>query len=534
MKSINSGIIFVSLFVLILQTGINAQETGLITSAGEGVPLYVSRVGEELVGKEVSALIGGSVLKGDELAARYEAAGGDPQALADCRDPQCAVEISRLLGLDVFLNFSIERSAAGYALSLTGVTPDGKALGPAEDRVFDIRDLDESIAALGQELAIAAGLIAPPEIPAAAEAPRESSDNTVETVSEEPPETDAAAEETTAAEAPAEPQGEAEKIPEAPMPEEPPPGYNGNMVFFNSGLGAMQLANFFSLTGFVMDAFATANYYHYMQASSQSDIDNYYGAYENYRLLSRISYITDFSLTGGGAASAGYPLFSGTSQQLQYSRKGRMRLYSALGAYMAGNLLYLNSMDPFALFSYNAAKGDSGDASANYYADQALGDLPWILLRGTGISALWGTGTWWLLTAPDQPGKAEPLAGNFWDKVLVGSGLLFLGGGNFFASMAGINRGYALYDWYEYIEGTGNIGEVYRSYSDNMDAYELMSTLAAASWITGAVCITAAEFFDFPDPFAGKAISGDSGVLSSLRFMPHYAGGALYVHLEFP
>ncbi len=552
-------LILTALFVV---SDLYAGDSALLSSTGKDVPRYAARVGEELALKELSGLTGGTVLTREDLVSRLQEAGADPSILNNCTDNACAAEIAQTLGLDALILFGIDSRAAGYDISLSGLLADGSTLGPVEDQVFDIRDIDDTIAALGTSLAIEAGLIeAPAEAvaqaadtgPGAEKNPEqqktEASDNasgeeksaeTGDTGEEQKPDTesgdakaesgddDTAAQDTESIKSGDEAEktaGEsAEKAAEKEEDTTPAPGYDTGMLLFTSGIGAMQLGNLFSLTGFYLDAMAAGNYYKYTQASSQSDIDDFYGTYETELLLSKIFRVAGFSSMGAGLGTAGIPIFS--SDALKLSRKGKFRFYSALTAYTAGNMLYLNSLDSFAEFSYNSAKGENND----YYADRALGDIPWVVLRGGGIAALWGTGTWWMVTAPDMPGKISTGPANFWDRVLVGSGLLFFGGGNFFAAMAGIDRSYALYDWYDYIEGSGNVGESYSSYADYMDSAELMGTLAVASWLTSAACFAAAELFNFPDPFGG---SSGAALADALRFSPLPGGGAFYVHLEF-
>ncbi len=520
-------------------TSLYAGDTALLTSSGEEVPRYAARVGEELALKELRGLAGGTVLTRADLISRLEKVGSDSAVLDTCGDSECAAEIARSLGLDAVILFGMDSRAAGYDISLAGVLADGQTLGPVTDQVFDIRDIDETIAALGNTLAIEAGLIEPPAAAVAEasgqpdkpdqQAPDEKAVETADEPKDTNADTESAVQNTDPGEdaAASEEGGQKEGTAVEQKEEETPaPGYDSGMVLFNSGIGAMQLGNLFSLTGFYLDAMAAGNYYKYTQAGSQSELDDFYSTYETELLFSKISRVTGFSLMGGGLGTAGIPLFG--SNSLRLSSRGKFRFFGALAAYTAGNMLFLNSLDTFAEYSYNSTKGEYDD----YYADRALGDIPWVILRGGGIAALWGTGTWWLVTAPDMPGKIEAGPGNFWDKVLVGSGLLFFGGGNFFAAMAGIDRSYALYDWYDYIEGSGNVGESYKSYSDYMDSAELMGNLAVASWLTSIACFTAAELFNFPDPFAGSGKGGPT-VADALRFTPLPGGGAFYVHLEF-
>ena len=120
-----SPFFYLTLLCLFFSLPGSAQEIGLVSIRGEGVPSYLLKVGEGLAGDTIREYTGGRVLAGEELQKKREAEGLTAAEIAGCDDPECARNLAGRLGLDGIAVFSLERSGGGYILSLQGISADG-------------------------------------------------------------------------------------------------------------------------------------------------------------------------------------------------------------------------------------------------------------------------------------------------------------------------------------------------------------------------------------------------------------------------
>ena len=516
--------------LLFIVVCLNAQEVGVFVRRGVGIPLHQARVGEKLILTELENYTDFDTVAGTELTDRIRAAGGDPELLAACGSTECAADAARLSGVSMLLLTEFARDGGAYLLRVIAVDSEGVLIARTEERVFDIRDLDELVAAAGTALAVGAGLITAPVVAEVLEPPL--------TVAEEEASLSDAATITPSPEDEESPPASAAERVTAPVPFTPQESRRQNL--FTASLVMLPLGGLGNMLTLYSDIEGITNYYMYLGASEQEEIDRYYNEYENYHLAARVAGVSAYTFTLGAPLAAGYALFSGEPSKLGYTRRGRHFYYAGLAGLLAGNLLYLGAMDALVESSYlRARSGNDDDPLADYYGTEYDRVFTEALLTEAAVLGLWGLGSAALIAAPLQEGRRTPLAPNFWDKVLVSSGVLLLSGGNVMASLAGFRRTDAEEAYYKYLRADEDIQARYDRVDEEFDAYYLAGGLAAGFWIGGAVCFAAAELFDFPDPFPSRGrsggnagTSGEKSLLGALRLIPHPEGAALYVHFD--
>jgi hypothetical protein len=518
--------LYFTLFWLFFFMPVSGQEIGLISMGDEGIPSYLLQVGEGLVSAAVEELLGGAVLSGDDLRRLQEAEGAGEREIGECRDLVCARELAAALGLEGMALFSLTRSGGGYLLSLQGISADGTKQGRAEDFFIDIRNYDATVAEVGRDLAVQMGLIEAAIVRAPDQKTPEETGEPFGTPSEEA--TSGLAE---ADEMPAK-----SELPEAASlkPEfSPPVRTSSGERLFTAGIGLYQLGGLANMLALMSDGERVSSDYLARNALLPSERDSYEKSEEFYRTAYTISSAAAWTLHAAAPLTAGFPLAGGNVGDLRFSTRGKWYLYAGIGSAMAGHLLYLDSIDPLAEGAYLRARGDSD----SYYSDEYDREFPWLVARQGTVLGLWTLGNAAVMAAPAQPGKRVPLASNFWDRVLVGSGLALFSGGNVFASLAGMRRTEALEDWFRYQEISSPAR--YSAWEKSFDSFEFNRNLALGFWLGGAFCLALAELADFPDPFdSGQSPSdrdskeGDSP-RASLRFLPRPDGGSLFLHFAF-
>jgi hypothetical protein len=538
--------LFITVFCVLFSSPGAAQEFGIISRGGEGIPAYLLQVGEGLVRSELEELSGGAAVSFEELKNRQRAQGHTEPELEDCAGPDCALELSRQLDLAGIAIFSLEKSGGGYLIRFEAVRVDGARQGSAEEFLIDIRDYDAKIAEAGRRLAVQLGLV---EASLLAEAFSDTSPDTAPLL-EEPSAVGAAgdgpldgtADESsaegkdsgTAGETDREAQEAAEtqkKFIAAGPQEQALVGTRD--LFFSTGIGLYQLGGIANMIALMSGAERVSNDYLSLSAALPEDRDSFKTAEDLYQTGSTVSYTAAWTLHAAAPIAAGFPIFGAGAEAPAFSYRGKWYLYAGIGTAVAGHLLYLDSIDSLAESSYLRARGRSD----SYYDDEYNRKFPWVVARQGAVIGLWTLGSAAVMAAPAQPGVKESLASNFWDRILVGSGLALFSGGNVFAAMAGIQRTDALEDWYSYQDYSSH--SRYSAWERSYDRFELNRNLALGFWIGGACFIALAELVDFPDPFdSGKASSGGGSDAAdspraSLRFLPRPGGGSLYLHVSF-
>ncbi|ORC35427.1 hypothetical protein B4O97_09665 [Marispirochaeta aestuarii] len=528
-----SPFFYLTLLCLFFSLPGSAQEIGLVSIRGEGVPSYLLKVGEGLAGDTIREYTGGRVLAGEELQKKREAEGLTAAEIAGCDDPECARDLAGRLGLDGIAVFSLERSGGGYILSLQGISADGARKGRAEEFFIDIRNYDATVAEVGENLAVQMGLAeaviarGPDQEPSVPE--EEIPEDTAEA-----PSADSAGELSGGEEAgdvPAESET-SETVLQDTEPAAPVQTSTGERLF-TTGIALYQLGGLANMLTLMSGAESVSSDYLARNALLPADRDSYGTAEDFYRAARTISSTAAWTMHAAAPVTAGFPLIGGDAGDLKFSYRGKWYLYAGIGTALAGHLLYLDSIDPLAESSYLRARGHSD----TYYDEEYDREFPWVLARQGMVLGLWTLGSAAVLAAPAQPGDREALASNFWDRVLVGSGLALFSGGNVFASLAGIGRTDSLADWYRYQEVSSPAR--YSAWENSFDSFELKRNLALGFWLGGAFCLALAELTDFPDPFESGAASAKESSetgdfpLVSLRFLPRPDGGSLYFHLSF-
>ena len=323
----------------------------------------------------------------------------------------CAAEAVRLSGTEAIILAELSDDGGGFGLSLTAVGRDGRVIGSARETVFDIRDLDEQVAAAGTALAVQAGLIEAPLIETLAEA----------AVAQESP---SVGESRDAAEGePAKPEAAVEETAEADKTEDVLGGssvqeLNASVAqdsrrhtAFSGALVALQLGGIGNLLTLHTDTESTTSYYQYLGSTQQSDIDRYYEDYQFYHSAARIAGVSAWSFSLAAPGSASWALFAGAPDELALSRRGRHYLYAGLGTALAGNLLYLGAMDSLVESSYLNARGENGDDPlSGYYSDEYDRVHGKALVLEAAVVGLWTLGSAAIIAAPLQEGRRRALA----------------------------------------------------------------------------------------------------------------------------